>query len=80
MNIGQILALLAAVGLIASRFWGRASIKIEDPKFWVRVALSVVLLGGSLFVILSENYGDDVNKWAFGVIGTVTGYWFGQEG
>ena len=39
------------------------------------IAISVVLLIASLFVILSSNYELAVRNWAFGTIGTVLGFW-----
>lgn len=44
---------------------------------WMPVAISLLVLTSALFVILAENsYGDAQQKWAFGVIGTILGYWF----
>jgi hypothetical protein len=36
---------------------------------------SVVVLISSLFIILSKRYQDDTQKWAFGSLGTVLGFW-----
>ena len=33
------------------------------------------VLAAALFVILSGRYGDAEAKWAFGVVGTILGYW-----
>jgi hypothetical protein len=33
------------------------------------------VLGVALFVIVSNLYPSDYNKWAFGVVGVVLGYW-----
>ena len=47
-------------------------------KDWVvltRIAVSVVVLVAALFIILSKMYADDYNKWAFGMVGLVLGYW-----
>jgi hypothetical protein len=38
--------------------------------------MTVILLGASLAVILLERYSDDAEKWAFGTIGTLVGFWF----
>ena len=38
--------------------------------------LSLTLLGASLYIILSDSYSQDVQKWAFGIIGSLIGYWF----
>jgi hypothetical protein len=36
---------------------------------------SLLVLIGSLFVILSKTYQSDSEKWAYGSIGTILGYW-----
>jgi len=43
-------------------------------KFYVQVAISVLLLGSGLWVILAQ-YPDGQQKWAAGVIGLVAGFW-----
>lgn len=43
---------------------------------FVRVGLTVIFVGACLFVILSQAFPEDSNKWAFGIIGVVIGYWF----
>ncbi len=44
-------------------------------SFWVRVIISLLLLVCSLFVILSRKFSGDAEKWAFGTVGTILGYW-----
>ena len=50
-----------------------------DPEprtmLFVRIGLSVVVLGVSLFIVLSQKFSSDYAKWAFGMIGLVVGYW-----
>lgn len=41
----------------------------------IRIGLSVVVLGASLLVILSQKFSEDVSKWAFGMVGLIVGYW-----
>ncbi len=43
--------------------------------FLVRVTISLIVLVAALFVVLSASYDDSFNKWAFGIIGVVVGYW-----
>lgn len=44
---------------------------------WMPVVISLLILLAALYVILSNNsYGDAQQKWAYGVIGTILGYWF----
>lgn len=39
------------------------------------IAVSVCSLGGALYLILSRRYGSEAEKWAFGTVGTILGYW-----
>jgi hypothetical protein len=39
------------------------------------VVVTIAVLASALFVVLSGRYPGDVQKWAFGAIGTVFGYW-----
>jgi hypothetical protein len=44
---------------------------------WMPVVISLLVLLSALFVILSNNnFADAQQKWAFGVVGTILGYWF----
>ncbi len=40
------------------------------------VIISIAILGSALFVVLSGSYAEAEQKWAFGSIGTIVGYWF----
>lgn len=42
---------------------------------YVRIGISLLIILSALFVVLSQSYGDAEQKWAFGSIGTVLGYW-----
>ena len=42
----------------------------------VDIGITVVLLLAALYVILSKEYEPADKHWAFGVVGTITGYWF----
>jgi uncharacterized membrane protein len=42
---------------------------------FIRIGLSVVVLGVSLVIVLSQKLSSDYTKWAFGMIGLVVGYW-----
>jgi hypothetical protein len=39
------------------------------------VFVSVLVLCSALFVILSGRYDDSSQKWAFGSVGTIVGFW-----
>ena len=73
--------LLATAGvgaLILLRSTGagaRARRAEERRRSAVQVAISAVVLGAGLWVILSGHYTTDSDRWASGAIGTVMGYW-----
>ena len=37
--------------------------------------ISFAVLGAALYIILSRTFSDSEQKWAFGAIGTIMGYW-----
>ncbi|CCN45259.1 hypothetical protein MADA3029_620019 [Vibrio nigripulchritudo MADA3029] len=39
------------------------------------IVVSVAVLGSALYVVLSGGYAEAEQKWAFGAIGTILGYW-----
>jgi hypothetical protein len=41
----------------------------------IRAIVSAVVLGASLYVILGNSLPDATNKWAFGSVGIIIGYW-----
>ena len=48
----------------------------EGPaRLIMQIAISAVVLGSGLWVILSGHYNADAERWAAGAIGTVMGYW-----
>ena len=52
--------------------------KVKGPitvKEICAIAISIVLLIASLFVILSSNYEVAVRNWTFGIVGTILGVW-----
>jgi len=44
-------------------------------KVTCQIGVSVVVLIAALYIILSGGYPEDYNKWAFGIVGVVVGYW-----
>ena len=46
-----------------------------EVSLWMRVLVSVVILGAALYIILSQRFQGDQQKWAFGAVGTVLGFW-----
>lgn len=44
-------------------------------KVLCQIGISSVVLVAALYIILSGAYPEDYNKWAFGIVGVVVGYW-----
>lgn len=44
-------------------------------KLCIKILVSAIMLATSLYIILSQKFPDDYNKWAFGMTGLVVGYW-----
>jgi hypothetical protein len=49
--------------------------KPTDLVLLMRVAVSLLVLGASLFVILSKRYGPKDKHWAYATVGTLLGFW-----
>jgi hypothetical protein len=74
------LALIALVLLVVRRaLWVETSKVALPPAAFPREAMaivvSLVVLGASLFVILSKKYPPESDRWAYGVVGTIVGFW-----
>lgn len=41
----------------------------------IQVVISLAVLGGALFIILSQLYDPKDKHWAYGSAGTILGYW-----
>ena len=41
----------------------------------VRVVVTLIVLGSALYIILSQNYGEADQKWAYGSVRIILGYW-----
>jgi len=47
-----------------------------DPvQIWMTVVVTLAIGAAALYIVLSDHYGQDSVKWAFGSLGTVVGYW-----
>ena len=51
-------------------------------KLWIQVLVLIIqatvsgaVLATALYVVLSADYGPDTDKWAFGAIGVILGFW-----
>lgn len=40
-----------------------------------QIAISMIVLVACLYIILSRKYESDTEKWAYGAVGIILGYW-----
>lgn len=74
----------AGAGVQAETTKGRGEAPAsEDHRAKVRtvmmVVVTVLVLVSGLYVILSKNYDDGTQKWAFASIGAIVGFWLHRE-
>ena len=73
-----IVIFVALIALFFSQSTGGGTIAMAAPfpfDAGMRIVTSLAVLVSALYVILSHSYGDAEQKWAFGAIGTLLGYW-----
>ena len=88
MNFAHYLFIATVVALRILRFWRHSILaansqpvgEIVASRRWptkmiMAVIVSLAVLGSALFIILSGNYDGSSEKWAFGAVGTIMGYW-----
>jgi hypothetical protein len=84
ITVGLIVGVVALIawtwkGQILSLFGGPIGSAELGPSFAprdiVQVIITVLLLGSSLYVILSRKYSAQDQNWAYGTVGTLLGFW-----
>lgn len=56
-----------------------ASGRSINIKGLMMVLISILVLCSSLFIIISGNYDEGSQKWAFGAVGSIMGFWLRPE-
>ena len=79
-TVSKIAALGAVVFLLVRRTpWfdaTRAAARASGfPNDLMAIVVSVAVLGASLYVILTKKFSPESDKWAYGAVGTITGFW-----
>ena len=79
MELALIAVGVALVGLIAYRVMTpkaamRAG-KTVDHRVIMMVVVTIAVLGSSLYIILSGTHDEGTQKWAFGAVGSIIGFW-----
>ena len=49
---------------------------VEWTRVGMAVFVSLIVLGSAVYIVLSKDYSEPSEKWAFGAIGTIVGFWF----
>jgi hypothetical protein len=75
-SIGVLLLVVPALSYLV----GSTGLTGVDLRGRMQVIVSLIVLICSLYIILSKKYEVDAQKWAFGAIGTVLGYWLPSPG
>jgi hypothetical protein len=44
-------------------------------RLGMQVAVSLIVSGGSLYIIVSQSYDSKDKHWAYGAAGTILGFW-----
>lgn len=85
--------ILAIVTILVYRFLGdrlgyidlrqRGVLYCRPPILRVKsvmmMTVSLIVLVSALYVILSQQYDDGTQKWAFGAVGSIIGFWLKSE-
>ncbi len=94
MTLVSLTLLVTAISLIGYRLIGDRLAKIPFPGFRsktlgfsdelslknvVMIIISLAVLGSSLYIILSKGYDEGTMKWAYGVVGSILGFWIRPE-
>jgi hypothetical protein len=78
LSIPGVVATVGVGALVLLRSRPRRATAVRgsvSPRLGTQIAISAVVLGAGLWVILSRHYTPDSERWAAGAIGTVMGYW-----
>jgi amidohydrolase len=78
LSIPGAIASAGLLGLWAIRISSRARTYAAGPpasRAVMQIIISIAVLTSGLYVILSRAYEPDAEKWAYGAIGTLLGYW-----
>jgi hypothetical protein len=57
----------------------RALTNREDIRLYAQIGVSVLVLVFAMIIITSQKFTPDGEKWAYGMIGTIIGYWLNSQ-
>ncbi len=94
MTLVLITLLVTVISLISYRLFGDRLSNIPFPglrsktlglsdeinlKDFIMVIVTLAVLASSLYIILSETYDEGSQKWAYGMVGSIVGFWLRPE-
>jgi hypothetical protein len=47
----------------------------HKSEVWMTILVTAAFGVSALYIVLSNHYGQDSLKWAYGILGTLIGYW-----
>ncbi len=86
-RLPQSMALISILGLLLIRaapfsvagypanITDRVVVVTAVTKLTMQATVTVMVLAGSLYALLSGKYAEAEKKWAYGAVGTILGYW-----
>ena len=75
-SIPGIISILGIIGLLISHFgFAKKQAKTDKTTFIIQIIISIIVLSACFYIILSKSFGIDTQKWAFGMVGLVVGFW-----
>lgn len=81
--IRSIPGLISVLGVLVLALWkpvvepvvGNPLIGEQPVNVLMQALISLIVLGSALYIILSKRYIGDTQKWAYGIIGVIVGFW-----
>ena len=66
---------LATLGVAVLVLYGMSAAGKRAPRARVPVVLSLAVVATALYIVIARPEAADDHKWAYGIMGTVVGYW-----
>ena len=74
-SLPGVVSVIGLLALIISSLVAPPGSGVTAANEIVQIAVTFIVLASALYIILSKQYPDDAQKWAFGVIGLIIGFW-----
>ncbi len=74
-SVPGIVCVLGLVAMVVLPLLPQIETQQDGTQRIMQVVITIAVLGSALYVILSNKYPDDTQKWAFGAVGMIVGFW-----